>query len=604
LAQTIVPFGVGAIFDILGESLVACDTHLWSGRGNPIRLRRLEKDLGVNGFKAAPAYPGLQLGQRRAGIHYMRFPQWLFCQRCRRMYRWNIDMERQDETAECLRAGCNRSQLVPMRFVVVCSNGHLDDVPWHIWAHFGAKEPSQKQCHREDKLRFISRREVGAGLESLIVECEECHASRSLQGLPTSGSLRPLGIRCRGRQPWQFGQAVLDCAAEPEVVQRGASNVYFGLVVSAIDIPPDSNYSPYSELVLCVTNHSHFAVLRSNPDGPIAERMVEVIAGECSCSPVDVMGILREELKADSTATTIEAAEDLAAGEWRAFQIPHPEIDDRSKFVTKHVPFRPSSLDDASTTALGGLDDLIDQVVLATKLREVRVLKGFTRYRGEQEVRPDLGRNLGWLPAIEVYGEGLFISLNEEMVSQWESIPAVAARSKKIEDRRRINFVGERLPQATPRFVLLHTLAHLMIRQLAFDCGYAAASLRERVYSREPSGGQPQAGVLIFTAAGDSEGTLGGLVRQGEPPRLALSVLSALQTGFWCSSDPICIESDGQGFGAMNLGACHACSLISETSCVYANALLDRGLVLGGAVFDHGFFAKALDLAIDVVADR
>jgi hypothetical protein len=150
----------------------------------------------------------------------------------------------------------------------------------------------------------------------------------------------------------------------------------------------------------------------------------------------------------------------------------------------------------------------------------------------------------------------------------------------------------------------LHTLAHLLIRRLAFECGYASASLKERIYVAEAEAPVPQAGILIYTSAGDVEGTLGGLVRQGEPPRLANTILSALQDGAWCSSDPICRASRGQGFDSLNLAACHACSLISETSCDHANALLDRVLVLGsqGIVDDlppvKGFFSQVVDKAI------
>ena len=64
------------------------------------------------------------------------------------------------------------------------------------------------------------------------------------------------------------------------------------------------------------------------------------------------------------------------------------------------------------------------------------------------------------------------------------------------------------------RFVLLHSLSHALMRQIALECGYTAASLRERLYCR--SVGQehgPMAGILIYTAASDSEGTLGGLVQ-------------------------------------------------------------------------------------------
>lgn len=84
---------------------------------------------------------------------------------------------------------------------------------------------------------------------------------------------------------------------------------------------------------------------------------------------------------------------------------------------------------------------------------------------------------------------------------------------------------------------------------------------------------------MIYTADGDSEGSLGGLVRQGRRDRLAQSIAEALDQGRWCSSDPVCTETAGQGLGGFNRAACHACSLVSETSCTVANTLLDRRML-------------------------
>jgi hypothetical protein len=42
--------------------------------------------------------------------------------------------------------------------------------------------------------------------------------------------------------------------------------------------------------------------------------------------------------------------------------------------------------------------------------------------------------------------------------------------------------------------VMLHTLAHMLIRELALECGYNAASIRERIYA-EVDDGRDQAGL-------------------------------------------------------------------------------------------------------------
>ena len=144
-----------------------------------------------------------------------------------------------------------------------------------------------------------------------------------------------------------------------------------------------------------------------------------------------------------------------------------------------------------------------------------------------------------------------------------------------------------------PEFVLLHTFAHLLINQLSYECGYGSSSLKERIYCEKCSDNNKMCGVLIYTASGDSEGSLGGLVRQGETGRLEDTIIAAIKNAEWCSSDPICIESPGQGPDSCNLAACHNCALLPETCCELGNRLLDRGLVVGTLENkEMGFFSR------------
>lgn len=590
-SQTLSPFGVGAIYDVLGESLVAADITYWKNRGDVLRASRLERELKVSRFKAAP---------EKAGVPYVRFPKWMFCATCRRMVLWRWAMEKLDEPALCSVCTTKR-QLIPMRFVMACKNGHLADVPWNRWAHSRAKTPEQKQCQSLD-LRFVVEREAGAGLETLFVECRTCRVRRSLAGITASNSLQPLKIKCPGTQPWQRYDAGEACEEQPQVLQRGATNLYFASVRSSIDIPPESSYSSYSDLALKIQSSPEFDIIVSSPNGPLVPGLVEALASKLGCSASEVEATVKVELRGRAgEGAPPEVEEDMYAEEWRAFLTPQPEHDDRDRFITQHVPLlRPED----EQAALQVLAPYVDRVVLATKLREVRALVGFTRYDADGRlVKPDLGSGLDWLPAVEVFGEGIFMSLDERRLAQWEAQDRIRERAQELERRRQASFLAARFPSVTARFVLLHTLAHLLIRQLAFECGYASASLRERVYSRTADEGEPQSGILIYTAAGDTEGTLGGLARQGEPPRLARTLLNALQNAVWCSSDPLCRESKGQGFGSLNLAACHACTLISETSCVNANALLDRTMVLGTPEVGDGYFSEALGRALAASAE-
>lgn len=185
-------------------------------------------------------------------------------------------------------------------------------------------------------------------------------------------------------------------------------------------------------------------------------------------------------------------------------------------------------------------------------------------------------------PATEMFGEGIFLQFNEEHLAQWEALPEVQARAAILLNRRRGTPWAQRLNVPEPRYIALHTIAHLLIRRLAYASGYSSASLQERVYAHSDRP-DPTAGILIFTAAGDAQGTLGGLVRLGDPDKLVSLLIAALDDADVCSNDPVCIESDRQGASSLNLSACHGCSLVSETSCESANRLLDRQLVLGGS---------------------
>jgi hypothetical protein len=142
--------------------------------------------------------------------------------------------------------------------------------------------------------------------------------------------------------------------------------------------------------------------------------------------------------------------------------------------------------------------------------------------------------------------------------------------------RRGLPHVG-----VSDKFVLIHTFAHLLIRQLSYDCGYGSASLRERIYCDRDDNAEPMQGVLIYTAAGDSEGTLGGLARAGEPGNFEPCIRQAIRSASWCSSDPACVESVGQGTDNANLACCHGCGLLPETSCEEGNRLLDRATIVG-----------------------
>lgn len=585
LSQTVSPFGVGSVLDVLGESLMGADISEWPyEKTERVASRRLEEALGVAELRSPPSVPSYP-SKNTPGIYYQRFPRWLFCQDCRRM-RFLLGNEETGDPPLCREC---QGRLVPMRFIAVCTKrGHAVDVPWDRWAHSTHESADQQRC-KAPLLLFEANRGGSEGLSSLVVRCLTCRASRHLGDLTSRDALKRIGVRCSGKQPWQRGQG-RECDERLEVLQRGATNVTLSETVTALDIPEATLAARDVETE--VRQHRNFNDVRTAPNGPRAAMLVELIAED--------LGVPQEVVRRVALAGAVspnalqEARTGLITAEWNAF-MQAVENPDEPTGTPDFVVSATQLTDGLSGEHYRSLEERVSDVVLVHRLREVRVLRGFRRYDlGADLVDVDLGPRgrERWLPAVESFGEGVFLTLDDLALADWEQEEAVVDRARVLEARRRESLIGSRFGEATPRLILLHTLAHLLMRRLAFTSGYSAASLRERVYSG--TGAVAEAGVLIYTAAGDAEGTLGGLVRQGEQPRLADTLLGALEEAAWCSGDPVCRESAGQGLGSLNLAGCHGCCLVAETSCERSNVLLDRVLIIGDER-TPGFFAPTLE---------
>ena len=583
-SHTISPFGVGAICNLGKESFVIMDIEKWGPFGRRIEHIPLQRTLQVSGFREAE---DLRYTSRKLPV--FRFPRWLFCNRCRRMVFLSRGAE---DGSEPTCPDCKgRRILVPMRFVLVCSNGHLDDVPWKRWAHSRTNDLRQRQCQVDD-LEFLSDAR-SAGLDSLSVRCRVCSATRTLAGINSADAMQTIGVRCWGTQPWEWSNDPTACDQVPRVIQRGAGDLYFAHVTTGLDIPPFSDFDVHSESAVRIRAHQLFPFVSSNPKGDLADQLISTIARVCNTDDNEVRTLVDREARLYSGQAPELVPHNLEEEEYRAFLTPNFKPHPRNRFITEHVSLtsRTGSLDEAFTSH-------IDTLVIGTKLRLVRALSGFSRYEQNRTIPADLGRGQDWLPAIEVFGEGIFLRLNEQRLCNWETQPFVQSRVAPLAGRKAQSFLGRHLAKPSARFVLLHTLSHLLIRQLAYECGYTSACLSERLYVSEATDdNRGMAGLLIYTADGDSEGTLGGLARQGRLDRLMPTLLAALQGAQWCSLDPVCGERSSQGFDGLNLAACHACALVSETSCGYFNCLLDRSLVIG----EHGFFSPLLTTVEDML---
>ncbi|ABC32369.1 conserved hypothetical protein [Hahella chejuensis KCTC 2396] len=586
-SQLITPFGPGAILDIGEESLLLTDLAGWPKNLEAIKLDRLTRLLRKK-LKAPPHKEEYGSNNYKHSISAIRFPKWMFCPNCRHMVRWGKSSQQRlkdelEDKPTCPYEKCKKRVLVPMRFVVACEEGHLDDVPWDIWAH-----AASKGNHCESKanyLYFITDSNKGSGLDALRVECKSCGASRNFEMLTSPSALSNIGLSCTGRQPWQKMQ-LGTCTATPVVLQRGASNLYFPVVRSALDIPID-NSRVDSSITEKIKSNSLFDeyINRLSIDKNSAELLAKIITNEENCTLEDLEHAASNESHQTPSDTKVPIDHyEIQEAEWSFLISENIESHRENTFSARveHGFHQATQWD---------LEKKFDRIVLLDRLREVRAFLGFERVNpgGNTLVSPSGNNDINWLPAIEVYGEGIFFQFSESEMEQWERKEAdfISSRIdpiKKRYDEGQVNY----LDTPTPRLLLIHTFAHLMIRQLSFQSGYSSGSIRERIYAAEN-----QAGVLIYTADSDSEGSLGGLVQQGQVDKLNATIAAALETACWCSNDPVCSEMETQGVMGLNKAACHSCSLVSETSCTMNNLLLDRKLLLGD-VSGEGYFTSTI----------
>ncbi|WP_290050807.1 DUF1998 domain-containing protein [Amycolatopsis solani] len=582
LSETVTPFGVGAIVDILGESLIAADTSWWDRKYAPeISCDRLLARLGPGILRQAPAHAG-RAAKETAHLLYWRFPAWRFCERCTQL----SQITGKHKGRWINRCECGGG-LVPMRYVATCEKGsHIQDIPWFKWAHRGNGADitdAVRFCRAYKELRFVRSSRRGEGLASLSVHCTGCKRSRPLSELTSTDSLHRDGIRCDGIQPWQEPKSGMICEHRLNAVQRGATGNYIADRLSALDIPEEISHS--AEIADKVRSHVYFEKVVTDNGGPQAEMVAGWIADELGTTAADVLALASGAEDTEETPLL-----DLKDGEWSAFvnKLDGGRDHSNGNFVVDgfSIPTEatwPSTL----TSRLVGVGQV-------RRVREVRALRRFQRHNADAEyVMVDLGldsKRKPIYPAIELFGEGIFLRFDEAEISAWEETPEVRKRAEILLKSRNSTPWAHRLPVPEPRFVALHTISHLLIRRLAFASGYSSASLQERIYAHSDRPDRT-AGIFIYTAAGDAQGTLGGLVRLGHPEKLVPLLLAALGDADVCSNDPVCIESDHQGSSHLNLSACHGCTLVSETSCETGNRLLDRQLVLGGGtvpgLLDH-----------------
>ena len=571
-----------------------------------IREERLEARLGVSHFRLPPDFREAETGviHTLQRIPFVRFPRWNYCHHCGSMEilsPFSASSERckgpkYDQQSCSAKPTYRRPFLIPVRFVAVCGLGHIQDFPFLEWVH--RDKPVQSDC----KLRLRAGRS-SAGLTGITVQCS-CDQRRTLGDVfrfdeKDGGPLSKIGCQCKGMRPWlgDMESGSETCGQHLRVLQRGASNVYFPHVVSSLYLPLWAERVDRDIITILEEPHIWSRITSSTIAGQMHEERCRWIAEDFGVDPDKFVAAARRKLEGKPLGSANGGPadeEDFRRSEYQAL------CDGRGGEKTElYVETASVSPYDAD------VGRLFSRIQLVHKLRETRALAGFTRIlppdgslASDRLQDLNLDSNIDWLPAIKVYGEGIFLEMDSHAIDIWlKRRQSIASRIGPLTAHYNAARTLRGQPQrnVTAKFVLLHTLAHVLINQLSFDCGYGSASLRERLYCDFTDPARPMHAILIYTASGDSEGTMGGLVRQGQQGRLETTLHWGLRHAAWCSSDPVCMESAGQGADNANLAACHGCCLLPETSCEEGNRLLDRALLVGTPEQPNlGFFRELL----------
>lgn len=614
-SQAILQYGVGAMVDFQEQTLMTADPDTWENTA-VIHDERLENALQVTHFR------GFNDEKQFPRVSYVRFPRWYFCPKCRQFTdidEWKKDYDKvasKSKKAEdpnmVKKLWCPKCNvpLVVTRIVSICENGHIDDFPWVEWVH--AK--SKRHICGSKRLRLNQSSASSSGLESIGVTCE-CGAYASLGGAFSKEAFEKLeeetngtiSFRCKGYHPWNNEHE--KCTCYPKAAQRGSSQVYFPYIISSLVIPPyssritrkiddsrnfESFYDKYYDRMTTLKDVGVSEDIISANLRELINEYAKKIAFETELDEKTVKTVLERKLRG-------EESQDNSALKFRyeEYTALNGEAvisnDNTGDFLREATNIKDYAL------------PYIKQVALIIKLREVRVLKGFTRIEPLEksldskdsaklvDIKPE-GEN--WYPAYEVHGEGIFVEFDKDAIESWlRKNPKVIERAKSINLKFHDSFFGKESSKSiSAKFILLHTVSHMLIKEVSSFCGYNIASLQERIYCAEKSkDGIDMQGILIYTAGGDSEGTLGGLVRQGRYDLFPNLFKRAVESAMYCSNDPVCSLSSGQGRDGLNLSACHSCALVPETSCEESNVFLDRGMLVGD--FDdrkYGFFSEAL----------
>jgi hypothetical protein len=532
-----------------------------------IRDARLSRDPAINGAGIVRIPSNAEVIREEQFPLYATdgLPYWSLCVVHRNLYwaRNGCPDCRPSRNARVAREKAGREAI---RFVRACSAGHLDDVDWNYIVHNGAS------CARQPG--YYQWVGGGGSLRNVEIRCPGGQAGGC--GLQVNfGTAYSKDWRCseryaeRGARPTQAA-----CTMPARIIQRGAANLRTANVISALTIPPiasrlhnilqDSRMMTFFSTLIGINllNEATFRQGLAAIQPPLGASVVQFLQSrswaDIQQAINDVMAhaasqgrTLKEEEFESLRFAAVNGAPAVAAPQLGVPPLFEVRVSDVRRFTGPDRNYR-------------------FRVVPVSRLRMVLVQTGYRRFDPVSGTLVSVAFQAGgrqWYPGVELFGEGVYIDLDDLAL-----VPGGVRAAAWANSYQQANAVDETLH---PVHVWWHTLSHRLLRALSVDSGYSSAAIRERVYLRLSPDEGPRGGVLLYTVQPGGDGTLGGLI--GLVPSFDRVITSALRDLGSCSNDPLCEETVPDG---VNGSACYSCMLASETSCEQRNVHLDRLLLL------------------------
>ena len=613
--QLITTFGPGSIVQTEHDSVLVMGIDFWFNRSEYIQKNHLylEKITKKDHFRM----PKKPAGKSNAvTIGCTSFPKWGFCKLagCKRLQP-HKEFATSDDGFFCEKHQ-KYGELLPARLVVTCKQGHLDEFPWVKWAHSNPDNPVPV-CG-DPKLKWKGGT-YSSSLSSYKIECETCGAINSLR----NATKRDEGIQlydaekdsfyqysCTGQLPWlkqeEKCRKVKDKGGQDNektetafgIIAR-ASSLYYSKVIRGIIIPELAHpIVKYLQTKECkdkidawrdaeIDDNEKIAglILKSNEDFKIRGYTKELI--------FEFMKKLSER----EQLYTLETEMDLKKIEYDDLQRNESDYDLDEAEIDEEIVIKSVELDDNHKKIFKHIRQLpiltaVEVIRYFTRISppgEITEMHGAHKHfickiQFEQNGETKYGQPIKaktWLPCVVKKGEGIFIVFNEDFINKCLNDKVTERLNSMIQNHKDWEQVSNwpSSQEVDEQFILLHSISHLLIKEISLASGYNEASISERIYSSKD-----MRGLLIYTtSAGD--GSLGGLVRQIDLIKIINKALNNKKT---CSRDPICINEDPKRMRDKGLSlhlrqngsACFGCMMLPETSCENFNKMMDRKILV------------------------